>query len=274
MATQLFKTVFTFENQGAGWSETYYQNADGAPAAITGALALFGPRTTLLAKPSTLTFIRVSSLVNPKIHAIRKAPTFNYFGYISSSDIPGGTASIVCAAAAGSPQRRISVRGIPDNLFDISDPANPDAVNWAKNCTKLKGFFDSLVSQSWQILAVNRATPVLTVQDILPTATDDATTITTNLVHGFGVGDLVNIKKVKNFGRPIGIVRVVSVLGANSFQVAINAWQSFVYVPGATVQAYALAPATIAQVDFREIWTRDTGRPFGEHRGARPKRHR
>jgi hypothetical protein len=273
MAEQ-FKVNLIFQNGSQGWSETFYTLQNDLAGAEVATEVMRTARQKLLAPPAVNSYVRITGQATRGLREIYAPVVLPYVPYVSKSDVPATCARLTLYASSGPAQRPLYMRGIPDNLWDIDGAPSPDYITWLTQYQAAGGLQSVLNNGVWFVRFRDKTAAQKHVSLINPTNSPKQTNITTVEPHGFIAGNTVSFIGVRDFGQPFNTIKVVEVFNATSFSVACNARQSYSYPGGATVALYLVSYAPITSNNLTEIYKRDTGRPFGQHRGARPRRPR
>lgn len=277
------KIVLFFSLGNYGWSETYYNDATTLDGGFAAAWDLGKARSRLLGDPASLDYIRVSIEGQPRVSTLTGIGGGTpyvppRFAYTSQADRPTTAALIQAFSSTGQCQRKITLRGMPDLVFDRSDPTNTDAVNWDNN------LFNYLFAQltdtlaGWAIKKRIRPSAAPTRWDVTAVANVAGTlnsTLTVLDPFTGSVGDLLQMYKFKGAIPAPGLVRVVNVsLDKLTVTVAYSFPNNFLYVLGGYFVAASFSYEDIDFCQFERFSAHKTGRTFGLARGRAPARPR
>lgn len=273
------KVVFFFRLNVQGWTETFYINKPDLDQGLARALIYASKRHLLLADPAVIDAIRVGDAANIRSSRLVGVGAGTSFpmplgGYTSKADQPDTAAQCSLFDTPNAVQRTMMLRGLPDNVYDVGNPGNPDQMLWQTRLNDyLQTFYvppsgDALIAERIR-LGGGGTERVIT--NVTPDWTANETDLTLETpLTGVANGHLLNIYGMRGFAPTPGTVMLkrTANLGAN----AIVHWvpnKPTLYSGGATlvVAEEVWQPVTFAS--FIRIANRKTGRPFGVPRGRR-----
>lgn len=274
------KINFMFSLGVQGWSETYYCVSSDLTAAYNKAFT-FGQtqRCPCLAAPSQFNFIRVAEVGGTRRSTLTAVgpdgsgamiPNPNFQ---TEADQPQDAYLLILYASSVSKQRPLYLHGFPDGAYNRQNPNAQDAQTFFAATKNLK---KALTDGTWSIRyhpTKNNANPQ-TILEIVPSAAEVTTVITTQQALGVVVGDYIEVYGSAGLNPRIGVQRVLSVdnLGTG-VTIGYTLPSGYTYTGGAQAVKYLPALANLDDSGDRGFTSHKVGRPFGAARGARRKVH-
>jgi hypothetical protein len=278
------KIVFFLSQGKNGWSESYYTNDTTLDSLQHSAQALYMARFRLLAEPATIDYVRLADAGSLRVSTLTPAQTGGVFNavrpsYVSDCEVVGRTAEMTIYTVSGH-QRKIYLRGAPDDAFNLVQPTNFDAqlfLSYYGEFGQLVSNMATLGTGIWQMREKPRAIfPPNVGANVIAIVTWISTTPSTNTVMGLATAPITptpfgTVYKAKGLPFSPGLVQVVAV-GVNPAVLTIRyrTPADYVYPDGAFYLPYAPVFENISSFSSAPSWSvRRTGRPFGVSRGRR-----
>lgn len=259
-----FRITFMFTHPKGGWSETFYANVATYAGARGLALILAQDRGGLLAPPSQMTIIRISDTSTLRAAALVK-PSYTPYLAGSDSDVPWNNALYGLYGTPQTVNRRLSLRGIPDALFDDTVAL----AKWSKiaDDTFFKTLEDPL--NTFSIRVLTQPAPLAGTVTSFSQDPVDSNKVLVEQNNGLVAGDYVIIYGLPKLCPPLRRSRVLTA-DAQGFSIAGSLPANFKYNGGATWRKLTFSMNQITGHEFERISKRNVGRPFGLSRGRRP----
>lgn len=269
-----YKVTFAFENQGNGWSETHFTDAANINAAYNNAFLLAGVRSDGLADPAALQYIRISDVVNPRLTSITSFldNPFQIGNWTSESDEVAMAAEFEQYASTTGYTKKTYLHGIPDDVFDLSQPNAVDRVTWTN---WLNGPYNGQITNgNWYVRSRDRSNgnpsyPIVNVSTDIATGYMEisAGPTTPNLA----VGSYIVIYGMRGVKPVPGLVRIVTADNTAKIYVVQYSMRNKYTISGVpTFKVLSYVYNVITSTNLVRIATHKVGRPFGLSRGARP----
>jgi hypothetical protein len=272
MAGVFFKVILFFRVPRGGWSETYYTEADTLEIAGQNTFQLTQERNNLLIEPARLIAFRLSQDGTPRnsiLSGVDVAPGFQ--SGTQQSDTPWQTQLVRLRSTTTGVGRSIYLRGIPDEMWNLTDPNNPTALQWRDRF--YSQFAPILKNGDWfiksrpQIGDVPRQEIAGWVPDL---NIENQTLVTTTAPSNVTAGDKITAYKIKGFTPAPGLLEVISSTPTiGTFAVRIHTKNTFQYQQGGYFLKYQPFFSQVNSAVLGPIVHRDTGRPFDLQRGRR-----
>lgn len=259
-----YKVNVFFKLDIQGWSETFYVEAADHATARSRFDDCLRKRMALIAEPTEPVAIRVSDDAFPRDSILEPIRIADYPRYDKTflADEPWA-ALVVRLEATPLYWRHLMMRGIPDRLAGKEGDIDlPPA--WR---TKLNAFLTQLVTDQIRLKVLDRSGSNPTKAVFLATLDAGFSKITSLVPHGLALGD-----RVAFYSRPRVSphqTRVRAVADANTFTVDAVYDSAGLINNRATFRKVSYMYVAITGGQRRYVGHRDTGRPFGQLRGAR-----
>lgn len=269
MAT--FKCVIENENQGQGWSETYYNVANSLSLCRAAFNGLINARKAMMAAPATPTQSIISDITVPRV-TYPQPESLEFDTYVSDSDTPWQAWRSKFQDVASGARTNIYHRGIPDGVFDKKNPTNPDVVQFNN---AYGTFAATIVSGGWVIRSKTTRTTgnQVAITSVSAAVQTGQSWIGVADTAPAALGGLITVYNVRGLPRAIGLVRVLEKddMGKR-LKIAYTVPPSYNYASlGYYVPLGAAVIGPITSVSGAGVTLRKAGRVFGAHRGARRK---
>jgi len=265
MATMRATFFFTDDN-GYGWTETYFNNAGDLPTTMTRARALLPLRIKCLGLTSGPSMIRVSDdevKRDSQIYIIASGDNRNKDPDAGPSDI-ANTCLVVRIEAGPTIRRTLYMRGIPDGIVLNSGVYSPTP----DFGTAFTRFANALGQNGWSIKSLGIVNPVLTNTNIVQPALGQEIRITTLGAHGLAINDTVVIRGVRGASYLAGQHRVFAKIDDTNYSILSNRVLPELFNYG-TTQKYSFRLTGISNAQVIRASHRIAGRPFSAPRGRR-----
>jgi hypothetical protein len=276
---QMFFTEEGSGSRGAGWSETHYSfNKVTLTTALADLQTLAEKRVQMLGNQVVCTYLRVSDdeVFNDSQVARGPVPTVvggvPFYNPAFAPTVPDTAAdfaySVALVRITGDTdfyRRSLYLSGNPDVSQNINNPT-PVGAAW------LIAFDDwhlTMVNGSYgfKVLQQGPANPRRVITVIV------LGVITTQTPHGFVVGDLVKVSRVRGTGNlPNGKWRVATVPDATHFTLQGWDFANFIYDRGGIAQKQVYVLTKDTEVFLRRFGSHRRGRPFDSPVGRRRRR--
>jgi len=251
------------------WSENFWNSSGSLPAVQSAALSLRNALNLVTGAQVFFPQLRIADATT--FRNVLNIPFPNAAPSAISSSAPDAdypsTALLIKLNASGNYSTKQWLRGLPDNVTDLSGTYQPTALFTGRLNALFKLLTDG--SQTWAINVLNRANPFQPI-----TAINGTTGTVTCPAHGFAPGAKVRITGVHGLTQANG-VWTITVISADQF--SLNFWAPPSVVvpalgkkPSARLQSYI--QVQIASCEFVRITSHRTGRPIGLLGGRRRKR--
>ena len=250
----------------AGWTETYYLVSASFAAARTSTLNLMTKRAKLLTTGATLFSARISDDAVQGDATIVNGNVNDPIDKTQAIDTPWQAYGVTLRSTFLY-RRPLYIRGLPDVIFAANFSADDGDFRAAWN-KALTTFLNALKAEPWCIKVKLRGadaprTPVAVINFAVPNIT-----ITTTAPSGIAAGQKFTLYNYRPNPQLNGVHTAGSV-GPNTitFQSLIS--NLGFYTSGATVAKVLVAYLPIDDYSLEGVTKRNTGRPFGAHRGRR-----
>jgi hypothetical protein len=259
-------TYFFTNNNGAGWSETYYTNAPTLGLALAAGKVLLPARVGLLGRGAVLRFIRVSDDLIARDSQIYPVPVTD--GEVKQRSAGDADIANNCVdvriEATDLKRRTLFLRGIPDGICLDNGRLDPTPA-WTANFLI---FSQVLLSGAFAVrVRINSGLPN-TISNVSTVGPTGLVTITTVANHGFSLNNVVNIRGVIGATQVRGLQKVNSVTDATNFVIRVNRVVK-PYLGGGNVVKNDYELIALTNVVAVRCSHHNAGRPFDSPRGRR-----
>lgn len=248
-----------------GWTESLYGPSDvpaitallKGPRTPSSVFPLLQARANILNNAATIVGVRIYQSGAGKGQLIPA----QYRGVYGRGDQPSAALAILATSKTAGKSRRWDIRGVPDDQIKNGE--------WAPTTDmahRMKEYFNSLAGLGWLMKSSLNEVAIFNI-----TAPG---IITTRLVHGFGIGNIVTVKRSVNTAsglRQGGEFKVTGTPDATTITIA--GWVGGA-CKGGTVSQDTTSFQDFAGADLgvRKATNHKIGRPFDSYRGRKSRK--
>jgi hypothetical protein len=262
-----YKVNLFFQQDQAGWSETYYTQSGSNEGAYSAMLPFFVARLAILASPATLVAVRISDDAIYKDASL--FPLINPVQFPSQylADVPWN-AQLIRLQSLDLYWRQLYLRGIPDAVY--GGAGSSDTLFPALWQGALNRFVSACMTGNLILIKVAQK-PTGGLPLIRNWVANDTltTTVTSYTPHGLNPGDTVQFYYIRGLLVPPGRQVVLSTPDSFTFTVNYATSSAFHYRQGGKYKKVVPLYTPVDYAVAERVVHRIVGRPFGQQRGRR-----